>query len=125
MVEVSGPLHKPTLLSISTNCSSLNKHECTQKGKHQGKVNICLAQALASREMNHEVTYLYLFTPPLLIDGHRALTTIAEHTTLRTTAFMQAQKWEPFPLTAALHTSELLLLHSQLLRQTPATTGLG
>lgn len=110
---------------ISRNCSSLSKRECTGKDKHQGKVNTCLAQALAHREMNHEVMYRYLFTPPLLIDRHRALTTVAEHNTLRTAAFTQAQKWEPFPLIAALHTSELQFLQSQLLRQIPATTSMG
>lgn len=118
-------LREPTFLSISRNRSSLLKHECTGKDKHQGKVSTCLAQALTGREMNHEVMYRCLFTPPLLIDRHCALTTIAEHNTLHTAAFTQAQKWEPFPLIAALLTPELLLLRTQLLHQIPATTGLG
>lgn len=76
--------------------------------------------------MNHDMTYQYLFPPSFVIGRPCALTTVAEHSILYTIAYIQALKWELFPSNAVLHTmSELLLLHSQLLHQIPATSGLG
>lgn len=91
--KVSSCFYKPTFLSLSRNCSSLNICNALRK------MNITLRSKLACPKTSkvrlimilwfYEVAQCYLFTPPSFINKCYALATNAEHNILHTSAWTQ------------------------------------
>lgn len=95
--KVSSCFYKPTLLSLSRNCSPLNI--CKRKTYALRKMNISLRTKLACPKTSkvrlimflwfNEVTHCYLFIPPSFMNKHCAMTTNAEHKMLCSSAWTQ------------------------------------